>query len=199
MKRASGRNFPGKDWYHGAMENRSDRLVWLDMEMTGLDPIACVPIEVAIIITDGQLNEIACGTYEAVIHQPDSALEGMPEIVVQMHTDNGLLDKVRASNRSLESVDGSLAELIAAHCDAGKAMLAGNTIGQDRRFIRRYFPETEKTLHYRQVDVSSFKEMVARWYGRKLIFNKETSHTAMADIRHSIEELQYYRSHFFKE
>ncbi|MBL4635031.1 MAG: oligoribonuclease [Kofleriaceae bacterium] len=180
------------------MDNVSDRLVWLDMEMTGLDPIACVPIEIAVIITDGELNEISGACYEVVIHQPDDALANMPEIVVEMHTENGLLKRVRESSNTLEDADREVAALVAAHCEAGKAMLAGNTIRQERRFIRRYFPQLERTLHYRQVDVSSFKEMVRRWYGADAVFNKATSHTAMSDIRHSIEEMQYYRKHQFR-
>jgi oligoribonuclease len=181
------------------MDTLSDRLVWLDMEMTGLDPVRCVPIEVAVIITDGELNEIEGASYEAVIHQPESAFEGMAPIVVEMHTDNGLLDRVRNSTTSLDDVDTAIAALIAAHCEAGKALLAGNTIGQDRMFIRRYFPATEATLHYRQVDVSSFKEMVRRWYGGQALFAKNSSHTAMADIRTSIAELAYYRKNHFRD
>ncbi len=181
------------------MDKLSDRLVWLDMEMTGLDPVRCVPIEVAVIITDGELNEIEGASYEAVIHQPESAFEGMAPIVVEMHTDNGLLDRVRASTTSLADVDTAMATLISKNCEPGKALLAGNTIGQDRLFIRRYFPETEATLHYRQVDVSSFKEMVRRWYGGQALFAKVSSHTAMADIRTSIAELAYYRKNHFRD
>lgn len=183
----------------GAMKDLSDRLVWLDMEMTGLDPVSCVPIEVAVIISDSQLAEIPDANYEAVIHQPDSAFEGMPQVVVDMHTENGLLDRVRASTHSLAEVDKALAALISEHCEAGKALLAGNTIQQDRLFIRRYFPETEKTLHYRQVDVSAFKEMVRRWYGQDAIFSKESNHTAMDDIRSSLAELKYYRKNYFRD
>jgi oligoribonuclease len=181
------------------MTDKSDRLVWLDMEMTGLDPVRCVPIEVAVVITDSQLSEIPDANYEAVVHQPESAFEGMPQVVVDMHTKNGLLDKVRASKNSLAEVDAALAALISEHCEEGKALLAGNTIQQDRLFIRGYFPETEKTLHYRQVDVSAFKEMIRRWYGPDSIFAKDSQHTAMDDIRCSIDELKYYRKHFFRE
>ncbi len=180
------------------MDKRSDRLVWLDMEMTGLDPLRCVPIEVGVIVTDGELNEIDGANFEAVIHQPESAFEGMAPIVVDMHTKNGLLDRVRASEVSLDAVDSQVAALITKHCEPGKAVLAGNTIGQDRLFIRHYFPAIEKTLHYRQVDVSSFKEMVRRWYGPGAVFAKEGNHTAMADIRSSITELLYYRKHHFQ-
>jgi oligoribonuclease len=181
------------------MIDLSDRLVWLDMEMTGLDPMSCVPIEVAVIISDSQLAEVSGANYEAVIHQPESAFVGMPQVVVDMHTQNGLLDRVRASILSLAEVDAAMAKLIAEHCEAGKALLAGNTIQQDRLFIRRYFPETEKTLHYRQVDVSAFKEMVRRWYGPSAVFAKDSNHTAMDDIRSSIDELKYYRKNFFRE
>lgn len=181
------------------MMDLSDRMVWLDMEMTGLDPMSCVPIEVAVIISDSQLAEVAGASYEAVIHQPESAFAGMPQVVVDMHTENGLLDRVRASKLSLAEVDAAMAKLITEHCEAGKALLAGNTIQQDRLFIRRYFPETEKTLHYRQVDVSTFKEMVRRWYGPSAVFAKDSNHTAMDDIRSSIDELQYYRKNFFRE
>ena len=183
----------------GAMQDLSDRLVWLDMEMTGLDPVSCVPIEVAVIISDSQLAEIPDASYEAVIHQPESAFDGMPQVVVDMHTKNGLLDRVRASTDQLAEVDKAMAALISEHCEAGKALLAGNTIQQDRLFIRRYFPETEKTLHYRQVDVSAFKEMVRRWYGPNAIFAKESNHTAMDDIRSSINELKYYRKNYFRD
>jgi len=180
------------------MEDKKNHLVWLDMEMTGLDPIACVPIEVAVIITDGNLQEIPGAFYEAVIHQPEDALQNMPPIVVDMHTKNGLLDRVRLSTTTLEEADQAIHTLLRAHCQEGSAVLSGNTIGQDRRFIRRYFPQTETQLHYRQVDVSSVKEMVKRWYGPKAIFSKESSHTAMSDIRTSITELAYYRSNYFR-
>ncbi|MCP4446354.1 MAG: oligoribonuclease [Myxococcales bacterium] len=181
------------------MDKLSDRLVWLDMEMTGLDPVSCLPIEVAVIITDGQLNEIDGASYEAVIHQPESAFEDMAPIVVDMHTENGLLDRVRQSKMNLEEVDTGLATMVGKHCEAGKALLAGNTIGQDRLFIRRYFPKLESSLHYRQVDVSSFKEMIRRWYGGQALFAKDSSHTAMADIRTSIAELAYYRKNHFRD
>lgn len=181
------------------MKDLSDRLVWLDMEMTGLDPVTCVPIEVAVVITDSQLVEVEGANYEAVIHQPEAAFEGMAQIVVDMHTENGLLDRVRASKLTLADVDLALAKLIAEHCEAGEALLAGNTIQQDRLFIRGYFPNTEETLHYRQVDVSTIKEMVRRWFGPGAVFSKDSNHTAMEDIRSSIEEMKYYRKNYFRE
>lgn len=173
-----------------------NRLVWLDMEMTGLDPETCCPIEVAAIITEGDdLAEL--GRMEAVIHQPESALQNMVPIVLEMHTANGLLERVRRSDIDLAIADRALAALVTEHCHAGKAMLAGNTIHQDRLFIRRYFPVTEKLLHYRMLDVSTIKELVKRWYGEPKAFNKESDHTALSDVRASIAELAYYRAHCF--
>lgn len=179
------------------MDKLADRLVWLDMEMTGLDPESCVPIEVAAIVTTGDLEILEEAHYEAVIHQPESALQGLAPIVEQMHTENGLLDRVRSSKQSIDEVDAGLAAMIQQHCDAPRALLAGNTIQQDRMFIRRYFPKTEACLHYRQVDVSTVKELVRRWYGSSAVYAKQTSHTAMADIRNSVAELAYYRQRHF--
>lgn len=174
---------------------KSERIVWLDMEMTGLWPESCVPIEVAAIITEGDLSEL--GMMEAIIHQPEGALENMIPVVREMHTKNGLLERVRASSTTLQEADEELAALIAEYCEPGKAVLAGNTIHQDRLFIRRYFPESEKTLHYRMIDVSSIKELVKRWYGEDKGFSKSSDHTAAEDIRSSIRELRYYRQHCF--
>ena len=177
---------------------KSELLVWLDMEMTGLDPESCVPIELAAIVTTTDLDEIE--TYHAVVHQPESALSSMNEFVRNMHTQNGLLDKVARSSTSLAEADAAVAALVARHCpDEGEALLAGNSIHQDRRFIVRYFPALEKRLHYRMVDVSTLKELVRRWYGDAAAFPKpESDHTALADARQSIEELRFYRTKFFK-
>ncbi len=177
---------------------KSELLVWLDMEMTGLDPQSCVPIEVAAIVTTKDLDEIE--TYHAVIHQPEPALSSMNEFVRNMHTQNGLLEKVARSSTSLPEADAAVAALVARHCpEEGEALLAGNSIHQDRRFIDRYFPALEKRLHYRMVDVSTLKELVRRWYGAAAEFLKpESDHTALADVRQSIEELRFYRTRCFK-
>jgi oligoribonuclease len=178
------------------MTQRSDLLVWLDMEMTGLDPETCVPLELAAIITTGELEEL--DQFTAVIWQPESALAGMSDFVRQMHSENRLLDAVRASTTLLEQADAGLAELIGKWC-APRAVLAGNSIHQDRLFVRRYFPTTEACLHYRMVDVSSLKELVRRWYGESALYPKaESSHTALEDIRASLAELRHYRATVMK-
>lgn len=159
--------------------------------MTGLDPEACVPLEVAVVVTDSELDEVA--STEAVVHQPESAFANMVPVVVEMHTKSGLLDRVRTSSTSLKEVDRELAELVSSQVKAGEAVLAGNSIHTDRAFVRRYFPALEALLHYRMIDVSSIKELARRWYGEAALPPKQNAHTAMADIRESIGELRHYR------
>jgi oligoribonuclease len=168
-----------------------DRLVWLDMEMTGLDPETCVPLEVAIVITDSELLELA--SYESVIAAPGEALATMVDLVRRMHTENGLLERVAAAKASCGEVEEAMVGLLETWCEPRTGVLAGNSIWQDRRFLRRYFPRFETALHYRMVDVSSIKELVRRWYGEAALPGKDSAHTAMADIRASIAELQHYR------
>ena len=176
---------------------RSKHLIWLDMEMTGLDPMTCVPIEVAIIVTTETLEEV--DTYHAVIHQSESALASMNDFVRNMHTENGLLERVRTSTTSLAEADAACAALVAKIAPEGEALLAGNSIHQDRRFIEPYFPALEKCLHYRMVDVSTLKELARRWYGAAAVFEKpESDHTALADTRQSIAELRFYREKCFR-
>jgi len=176
---------------------KGDVLVWLDMEMTGLDPETCVPIEVAVIVTTQDLEERE--TYHAVVHQDEAALQPMNDFVRNMHTKNGLLEKVAASTTSLAEADAACAALVAHFAPEGEALLAGNSIHQDRRFIDRYFPELAKCLHYRMVDVSTLKELARRWYGADAVFKKpESDHTALADTRQSIAELSFYRQRCFK-
>jgi len=172
------------------------KLVWVDLEMTGLDPAVDVILEIAVIITGPDLAPI--DQYEAVIHQPDSTLLTMSAFVRDMHTKNGLLERVRASKTSLdEATEGALA-LIKKHCAQGEGTLAGNSIHQDRRFLRKYMPEIEAWLHYRQVDVSSLKILTKAWYPDLEKFGKaEKDHTALADIKQSIAELKYYRENVF--
>ena len=177
------------------MQNKREPLVWLDMEMTGLNPEQCLPIEVAVIVTDADLNELAhC---EAVIHQSEESMSHMDDFVRNMHTENGLLNKVIASNRLLSEVDQEFADFLEIHV-GNKGVLAGNSIHADRAFIKKYFPLVEAQLHYRMVDVSTFKELVKRWYGEDQLFTKTNQHTAMADIRESLVELNYYKKKFFK-
>ncbi|MEM1023963.1 MAG: oligoribonuclease [Myxococcota bacterium] len=172
-------------------------LVWLDMEMTGLDPETDVPVEVAVVVTDPELAELE--SYEAVIWQPERALEGMQPIVRKMHTENGLIDKISRSPHSLLQVERELVQLVARWCKPQEGVLAGNSIHQDRRFIVRHFPTLNGYLHYRMVDVSTLKEIVKRWYEPDRLPEKGVSdHTALSDIRASISELRHYRQAVFQ-
>ncbi len=173
-----------------------DRLVWLDMGMTGLDPEICVPLEVAMIITDNQLKELA--TYESVIRVTETELASMGQFVRDMHTENGLLARVAAATAERALVETAMVKLVETWCTEKTGVLCGNSIWQDRRFIRRYFPRLEAILHYRMVDVSTIKELARRWYGDAALPHKESPHTAMADIRASIAELEHYRKNLWK-
>ena len=176
---------------------KSDLLVWLDMEMTGLDPETCVPIEIAVIITTADLEERE--SHHCVIHQDEASLATMNDFVLDMHTQNGLLAKVAQSETTPAEADSTIAAIVARHCPEGDGLLAGNSIHQDRRFVARYFPQLEKCLHYRMVDVSTVKELVRRWYGEDVVFPKpDSDHTALADTRQSIAELAFYRSRCFR-
>jgi len=176
-----------------------DVLVWLDMEMTGLDPDRERIIEVATILTDGQLNEIAIGP-ELVIHQPDEVLAAMDDWNKSHHGASGLIDRVKSSTVTDAQAEEQTIAFVNAHVPAKeRPVLAGNSIHQDRRFIRRYMPALEKRLHYRMVDVSTIKELARRWFPsliNKQKAKKET-HRALDDIRESIDELRYYRRAVF--
>lgn len=177
-------------------ENRADtigadRIVWLDMEMTGLDPQRCVPLEVAIIVTDSELVELC--QYESVLAADNDGLATMDDFVRNMHTVNGLLERVSSATKSVKTADEEMASLVNQWCEAGTGVLAGNSIWQDRRFVRRYFPLLDAALHYRMIDVSTLKELARRWYPHALP-EKTSDHTAMADIRASIRELEHYRA-----
>src|SRR5215470_5175875 len=177
----------------------SDVLVWLDMEMTGLDPARERIIEIATILTDGQLTEIAVGP-ELVIHQPDEIIAAMDEWNTKHHGASGLIERVRQSQISDTDADAQTIAFIDAHVSPReRPVLAGNSIHQDRRFIRRYMPGLEKRLHYRMVDVSTIKELARRWYPQVIARQpaKRDTHRALDDIRESIDELRYYRSHVF--
>lgn len=172
------------------------RFVWLDLEMTGLDDKTCAVIEMAMIVTDGELNELAL--LEQCIWQPESALETMSPFVRKMHTDNGLLEKVRASTTSLAEAEQKATEVLLQHVAYKKGILAGNSIWQDRRFLLRHMPTFEAMLHYRQIDVSTIKVLSKQWYGESgSAPGKPSSHTALDDIRASIAELRWYRQNIF--
>lgn len=177
----------------------SDVLVWLDMEMTGLDAEKERIIEIATILTDGQLQEIAVGP-ELVIHQPEEILAAMDDWNKKHHGASGLIDRVRASTISAADAEAQTLAFINHHVSANdRPVLAGNSIHQDRRFIRRYMPALDARLHYRMVDVSTIKELARRWFPQALAKQpaKNESHRALDDIRESIDELRFYRAHLF--
>ncbi|CAB4882794.1 unannotated protein [freshwater metagenome] len=174
-------------------------LVWMDLEMTGLDATRDVIVEIATIVTDDELNIVAEGP-DLVIHQSDDALSKMEQIVVDMHTRSGLLDAIRASTVTLEEAGAATLAFIKQHVPAANSVpLCGNSIGMDRRFLTAYLPDIENWLHYRSIDVSSVKELVRRWYPqvKNDLPHKTGTHRALDDIRASIAELQFYRSRVF--
>lgn len=174
-------------------------LVWMDLEMTGLDPDRHVVVEIATLITDDDLRVIAEGP-ELVIHQPPAAMASMDDFVEKMHTKSGLLDQIAESTISLQDAkDQTLAFLKEHISEAGTVPLCGNSIGTDRRFLAKHLSEIENFLHYRSVDVSTIKELGRRWYPKALAGapRKAAGHRALDDIRESIAELVYYRSSMF--
>jgi oligoribonuclease len=174
-------------------------LVWMDLEMTGLDHTADVIVEIATLVTDDELNVVAEGP-DIAIHHDEDVLMRMDPFVVEMHTRSGLLDQIRASTASLEEAGQLTLAFIKEHVPEPRTVpLCGNSIGTDRRFLAAYLPEIEDHLHYRSVDVSSIKELAKRWYpdlnrGRP---HKQGTHRALDDIRESIEELRWYRERVF--
>ena len=175
------------------IERDDDRLVWLDMEMTGLNPLSYRIIELAIVITDKNLNTIA----EApvwVVHQSDEVLNGMDAWNQKTHGNSGLIDKVRASTLTEAQVEQAALDFLKRYIGPSKSPMCGNSIGQDRRFMANYMPTLEKYFHYRNLDVSTLKELARRWYPRVYDgYKKQTRHTALADVYESIDELKYYR------
>lgn len=180
------------------MTNSSDRLVWIDCEMTGLDLETDELVEIAVVITDYDLNLIGPGL-DIVIKPDASALENMGDFVRNMHTSSGLIEEI-PNGVSVAEAEYQVLEYVLAHIPAEqKAPLAGNSIGTDRAFLAKFMPRLDKQLHYRNVDVSSIKELSRRWYPR-VYFNapaKDGGHRALADILESIRELAYYRQTVF--
>ena len=178
---------------------KDNRIVWVDLEMTGLDPSRHVIVEVAALVTDAELNIIDEGV-DLVVHATDAELAEMDDFVTQMHSDNGLLDDIKASTVSLAEAEDAVLGLVEKHCDpAHPAPLAGNSIATDRTFIRAQMPRLDAALHYRMIDVSTVKELSRRWFP-KAYFNqpaKGMAHRALADIVESIRELDYYRRSVF--
>ena len=173
-------------------------LLWLDLDMTGLDPSRDVVLEVAVAATDLQLETVQLGL-DLVIHQPEDTLVGMDPWCLEQHTKSGLLAAVRTSTTSLKDVENYLIEFIDEYCSHERFLFAGNSVHQDRAFLKRYFPRVDVRGHYRLVDVSTIKELVQAWYPhspeRKFVKNKH--HRALEDVSESINELRHYRKYFF--
>jgi oligoribonuclease len=180
------------------MTQDSQHLIWIDLEMTGLNPDTDLIIEIATIVTDKELNILAQGPVIAV-HQSDEALAAMDDWNQLHHGQSGLIERVKASTIHDAEAERLTIEFLKKWVPANTSPICGNSIGQDRRFLVRYMPELEAYFHYRNIDVSTLKELAARWApALKEGFKKETKHQALDDIIESIEELRYYREHFIK-
>ncbi len=175
------------------------KFVWIDLEMTGLDLEKDLILEIATIVTDGQLNIIAQGP-EIVISQPESALLAMDKWCTAVHGKSGLTDKVKASDTSIQQAEQQTLAFLRDHCEEGKAPLAGNSVWMDRVFMMKYMPRLYNYLHYRTIDVSTIKELAKNWYADQdqFRFKKNNTHRALDDIIESIEELKFYRKLLFK-
>jgi len=180
------------------MAQDTANLIWIDLEMTGLNPDTDLIIEIATVITDKDLNILAQGPVIA-IHQSDKALAAMDDWNQTHHGQSGLIERVKASLINDAEAERLTIEFLKDWVPANTSPICGNSIGQDRRFLYRYMPNLEAYFHYRNIDVSTLKELAARWAPAvKDGFNKESTHQALDDILESIEELQYYREHFIK-
>ena len=170
----------------------ANNLIWIDMEMTGLQPDSDRIIEIATLVTDPQLNVIATGPV-LVVHQPDEVLDAMDSWNKSTHAKTGLIERVRASALAEAEAEREALQFVAAHVPANTSPMCGNSICQDRRFLARWMPRLESHFHYRNLDVSTLKELVRRWKPELKAFSKEGKHEALADILESIEELKFYR------
>lgn len=180
------------------MAQDAQHLIWIDLEMTGLNPDSDLIIEIATIVTDKDLNILAQGPVLAV-HQSDDALAAMDDWNQQHHGQSGLIDRVKASTIDDKDAERLTIDFLKQWVPENTSPMCGNSIGQDRRFLYRYMPELEAYFHYRNIDVSTLKELAARWAPDiRKGFNKVASHQALDDILESIEELRYYREYFIK-
>jgi oligoribonuclease len=178
------------------MTQSTDRLIWIDLEMTGLDPDTDYIIEIATVVTDSSLNTIAEGPVLA-IHHDDVILDRMDEWNTKQHGRSGLLDRVRKSTVTTAQAEQLTLAFLREHIPANCSPMCGNSICQDRRFLYRHMRDLEKYFHYRNLDVSTVKELIKRWTNGKEQFVKNASHLALDDIKDSIEELQHYRAKYF--
>jgi len=171
-------------------------LIWVDMEMSGLNPETERILEVAVVVTDPGLNTLAIAPV-MVIHQPDSILDAMDSWNKGTPGKSGLIDKVKASTTTEEEASLALLDFLKGYCPSGKIPMCGNTVHQDRRFMQRYMPQLEQFFHYRNIDVSTIKELCRRWDPQVMKgFEKRGAHTALADIQESIDELRFYRENW---
>jgi oligoribonuclease len=179
-------------------EQSAANLVWIDLEMTGLDPTRDTILEIAVLITNNELDPVAEGPVLA-IHHPAEVLDAMDEWNREHHAASGLTQRVLSSRLSMAEAERQLLDFVKSYCPARTSPLCGNSVWQDRRFLARQMPALEAYLHYRNIDVSTVKELVRRWYpdGPKAP-EKKHSHLALDDIRESIEELRFYRRHYFR-
>ncbi len=179
------------------MQEATNQLIWVDLEMTGLDPAKCTIVEIATIVTDSQLNLVAEGP-SIVIHHGEDVLEQMNQEVKAMHTKSGLIEKIRESRTSLKEAENLTLQFLSQYCLKNKSPLCGNSVWKDRAFLEVYMPTISDFIHYRTIDVSTIKELVRRWYSAELNCpKKKESHRALDDIFESIEELKWYRSKVF--
>jgi oligoribonuclease len=180
------------------MAQESTHMIWIDLEMTGLDTMNDQIIEMAVIVTDGDLNTLAEGPVIAV-HQPETVLDAMDDWNKNTHGKSGLLDRVRASKHDARAAELEMLKFLKPLVPARASPMCGNSICQDRRFLARLMPELEAYFHYRNLDVSTIKELARRWAPDVFkAMEKNTPHIALDDIRESIRELRYYRQHFIK-
>jgi len=164
--------------------------------MTGLNPETSVILEIAAVVTDGSLQAVAEGP-DIAIHYPDKTLQGIEPWSKRQHESSGLLDRVRASSVDCSNAEKAVLAFLSKHCKKGGSPLCGNSIWQDRRFLIKYMPKLEAFFHYRNIDVSSIKELAKRWYPSLPVYKKEKAHLALSDIKESINELKYYREKVF--
>lgn len=180
------------------MNPKRDNLIWIDLEMTGLNPDQDRIIEIATVVTDSQLNVLAEGPVFA-LYQPETVLSGMDQWNTQQHSKSGLVSRIKASSISEEQAQAETIEFLMEYVPPGKSPMCGNSICQDRRFLFRHMPKLESYFHYRNLDVSSIKILANHWAPQLLQgLKKEARHLALEDIYDSIAELKHYRTHFFK-
>jgi oligoribonuclease len=180
------------------MNKDSNNLLWLDLEMTGLDISADVIVEVACVVTNKDLEVIA-PEISLVIYQPDNVLAHMKTEVREMHTRSGLIDRIKESTTSLQQAEQEVLSLLQEHCKPQTTIMCGNSIWQDRYFLMKYMPRVIVFLHYRMIDVTTIKELVRRWYDivPEIVLKKKEQHRALDDVHESIYELKFYKKKYF--